>query len=129
MTADTAARVAIIGGGYAGLAAAVSLAGHGICSTLIEAGRLLGGRARRVDYRDEVIDNGQHILSGAYSETLRLMNLVGVPENAMSRIPLTLTMPPRFSLQAPRWPAPFHLIWALLSAQGLTLADRIAAIR
>ena len=80
VTADTPPRVAIIGGGYAGMAAAVSLAENGVRATLFEAGKVLGGRARRIDYRGEVLDNGQHILSGAYSELLRLMALVGVPE-------------------------------------------------
>ena len=129
VTADMSPEVAIIGGGYAGMAAAVSLAGRGIRTTLFEAGKVLGGRARRIDYHGEVIDNGQHILSGAYSELLRLMALVGVPDDAMSRIPLTLAMPPHFSIQAPRWIAPLHLVWALLSAKGLDFTDRLAAIR
>lgn len=129
VTADASSRVAIIGGGYAGIAAAVSLAERGVRATLFEAGKELGGRARRIEYRGETIDNGQHILSGAYTELLRLMALVSVPDTAKSRIPLTLVMPPDFSLQAPRWVAPFHLAWALLSAKGLGLADRLAAIR
>ncbi len=128
-TGASTARVAIIGGGYAGMAAAVSLAARGTCSTIFEAGKFLGGRARRIDYRGETIDNGQHILSGAYSESLRLMAMVGVPEASVSRIPLALSMPPHFSLRAPRLIAPLHLLWALLSAKGLTLADRFAAIR
>ena len=111
------------------MAAAVALGERGIRATVFEAGKVLGGRARRVDYRGEAIDNGQHILSGAYSELLRLMALVGVPDDAFSRIPLTLTMPPHFSMQAPRWIAPLHLLWALLSAKGLVLSDRLAAIR
>ena len=129
VTSETNPRVAIIGGGYAGMAAAVSLAERGVRTTIFETGKVLGGRARRVDYRGEVIDNGQHILSGAYSELLRLMALVGVPDEAFSRIPLTLSMPPHFSLQAPRWIAPLHLLWALLSAKGLACSDRLAAIR
>ena len=122
-------RVAIIGGGYAGIAAAVSLAERGIQSTIFEAGKVLGGRARRVEYRDELLDNGQHILSGAYSELLRLMHLVGVGEDAYIRLPLAIYLPPDFSLVAARLPAPAHLAWALLTAQGLTLSDRIAAVR
>ena len=129
VTSETHRRVAIIGGGYAGMAAAVSLAERSIPSTLFEAGKVLGGRARRVDYRGEIIDNGQHILSGAYCELLRLMALVGVTNDAVVRIPLTLSMPPHFSLVAPRWIAPFHVLWALLSAKGLAFSDRLAAVR
>ncbi|MEO8102275.1 MAG: hydroxysqualene dehydroxylase HpnE [Betaproteobacteria bacterium] len=123
-----AAGVAVIGGGYAGMAAAVALAGSGIGVTVFEAGKVLGGRARRVEYRGETIDNGQHILSGAYSEMQKLMARVGVPVESVSRIPLTLAMPPDFSLRAPRWIAPLHLAWALLTAKGLALSDRLAAI-
>ena len=68
-------KVAVIGGGYAGLAAAVTLAGRGVPVTVYEAARTLGGRARRVEHRDTVLDNGLHILIGAYTEILRLMRL------------------------------------------------------
>ncbi len=122
-------RVAIIGGGYAGMAAAMSLAETGVRVCVYETAKILGGRARRIDYREEILDNGQHILSGAYSETIRLMALAGVPPNAVQRVPLRLDMPPHFSLRAPRLFAPLHLAWALLSAGGLTWTDRWAAIR
>ena len=122
-------RVAIIGGGYAGIAAAVTLAERGIQSTVFEAGKVLGGRARRIEYRNELLDNGQHILSGAYSELLRLMQMVGVGEDAYIRLPLAIYLPPDFSLAAAKLPAPAHMAWALLTAQGLTLSDRIAAVR
>lgn len=111
------------------MAAAMTLAESGVRVSVHETAKLLGGRARRVDYRDEVLDNGQHILSGAYSETIRLMALAGVPSSAVQRVPLSLDMPPNFSLRAPRLFAPLHLAWALLSARGLMFADRIAAIR
>ncbi len=124
----SASTVAIIGGGYAGLAAAVRLSELGIPSTVFEAGPVLGGRARRIAYRDTTLDNGQHILSGAYSALLRLMKLVGVNENAMRRVPLTLDIPPHFSLRAPRLPAPLHLAWALCTAKGLDWPARRAAI-
>ena len=122
-------QVAIIGGGYAGMAAAMTLAEAGIRTCVYETAKVLGGRARRIDYRDEILDNGQHILSGAYSETCRLMALAGVAENALQRVPLRLDIPPHFSLRAPRLFAPLQLAWALLSARGLSMADRIAAIR
>lgn len=124
--------VAVIGGGYAGLAAAVTLAEAGVKCKVFESGKTLGGRARRLQYRDEVIDNGQHILAGAYTELLRLMALVGVPDSALRRIPLRLSMPPDFLLNAPQTrllPGPLYLAWTLLTAQGLSFADKLAAIR
>lgn len=122
--------VAVIGGGYAGLAAAVELAHAGTPVTLYESARQLGGRARRVEYRGEILDNGQHILLGAYRELLRLLRLVGVDEErALLRIPLRLEFPGHFSLSAPRLPAPLHLLHALSTARGLGFSERLAAAR
>ncbi len=129
-------RVAIIGGGYAGMAAAAALASRGIAVSVFEAARTLGGRARRVDKHGLALDNGQHILVGAYVELLRLMHLVGAdPAASLMRLPLTLVFPrtsllaPGFKLKAPHLPAPLHLAAALLTAQGLPLSARVAAIR
>ncbi|MFA7241017.1 MAG: hydroxysqualene dehydroxylase HpnE [Sulfuricellaceae bacterium] len=122
-------NIAVIGGGYAGLAAAVELARADIPVTLYEAAGQLGGRARRVEYRGTTLDNGQHLLLGAYSELLRLMQLVGAEENALLRTPLHLEFPDRFSLTAPHLPAPLHLLYALATARGLSLAQRLAATR
>jgi squalene-associated FAD-dependent desaturase len=122
-------RVGVVGAGYAGLAAAVELARAGAQVTLFEANRVAGGRARRVEYRDALLDNGQHLLLGAYRETLELMRLVGSPPNALRRLPLTLVVPGRFELRAPRLPAPLHMAWALFTARGLAWKDRLAALR
>lgn len=118
-----------MGAGYAGLAAAVELAGSGASVSLFEANRVAGGRARRVDYRGALLDNGQHLLLGAYRETLALMRKVGVAERALHRFPLTLLVPGHLELRAPRLPAPLHLAWALLTARGLAWRDRLAALR
>lgn len=77
-------RVAVIGGGWAGIAAAVELTAAGAETTLFEAGRALGGRARGVEIDGRQLDNGQHILLGAYRETLALMRRVGAdPDEAI----------------------------------------------
>jgi squalene-associated FAD-dependent desaturase len=122
-------RIAVVGAGYAGLAAAVALVRGGCAVTLFEANRVAGGRARRVEYRGALLDNGQHLLLGAYRDTLALMREVGVPANALRRFPLTLQFPGRLSLRAPRLPAPLHLVAALASASGLTWRERFAAAR
>ena len=70
-------NVAIIGAGWAGMAAAVALAQAKIPVTVFEAARHLGGRARSVEIEGIELDNGQHVLIGAYRETLRLMRAVG----------------------------------------------------
>jgi len=128
--ASAGTTVAVIGGGYAGLAAAVELAHAGVPVTLYESALHLGGRARRVEYRGEILDNGQHILLGAYRELLRLIRLVGVAEeDVLLRIPLHLEFPGHFSLTAPRLPAPLHLLYALMTARGLGAGERFAAAR
>src|SRR5262249_2324148 len=88
-----------------------------------------GGRARRVEYRGTLLDNGQHLLLGAYRETLAMIREVGVADRALVRTPLTLDFPGRFSLRAPKLPAPLHLAAALARAHGLTIGERIAAAR
>ena len=123
-------NVAIIGAGWAGMAAAVELAHAGIAATVFEAARHLGGRARSVEIEGIRLDNGQHVLIGAYSETLRLMRAVGAdPDQLLLRQPLAIEYPGKFSLRAPRLPAPLHLAAALLTAGGLTWGERIAAMR
>ena len=130
--ADTKPAAAIIGAGYAGMAAAVKLTEAGVRAVVFEAGQTLGGRARRIDYRGETLDNGQHILAGAYTDLLRLMRLVGVPDSAFRRVPLRLSMPPEFLLAAPRaaaLPRTLYLAWTLMSAKGLSIVDKFAAVR
>jgi predicted NAD/FAD-binding protein len=122
-------HVGVVGAGYAGIAAAVELVRAGCAVTLFEANRVAGGRARRVEYRGTMLDNGQHILLGAYREALSLIREVGVSERALRRFPLTLRIPGRFSLSAPSLPAPLHLGFALAFARGLTLGERYAAAR
>ncbi len=123
-------RVAVVGGGYAGMAAAVALAAEKIAVTVFEAGPRLGGRARRVDYRDTALDNGLHILSGAYADTLRLIRMVNpAHDSALLRLPLAWHMYGAFDLRAPRLPAPFHLLCALLRARGASLKERYGVAR
>ncbi|HEX7986236.1 MAG TPA: FAD-dependent oxidoreductase, partial [Duganella sp.] len=122
--------VAVIGSGWAGCSAAVELARAGFKVTLFEAARTLGGRARRVETDRKLLDNGQHILLGAYSETLRLMKLVGVErDQALLTLPLQMRYPPGgggMDFVAPRLPAPLHLAAALLRAKGLSRADKMS---
>src|SRR5487761_2183219 len=130
MREKSALTPAIIGGGYAGMAAAVELAAQGIPVTVFESARQLGGRARGVLHNDTQLDNGQHLLLGCYRETQRLIEQVGGNiEQDFLRLPLQLDLHGHFSLHAPRLPAPLHLLIALLRAQGLTWAERYSAAR
>ena len=126
-------KVAVIGAGWAGCAAAVELTAGGASVSLFESRTTPGGRARRMEAEGKTLDNGQHILLGAYTESLRLMKKVGInPKTAFLRLPLQMCYPPGtdgMTFVAPSLPAPFHLLFALLKAEGLEMADRLALAR
>jgi squalene-associated FAD-dependent desaturase len=125
-------KIAVLGGGWSGLAAAVTLADVGARPTLFEAARTLGGRARRVEHEGLALDNGLHILIGAYRETLRLMRRVadaGARDAGLLRLPLDLHIPGCFRLRAAALPAPLHLALGLLQATGLSTAERLGIAR
>lgn len=126
--------VHIIGGGWAGLAAALELITNDIPVVLYESAPQLGGRARNAPFGDLTVDNGQHLLIGAYSETLRLLSLMGAKEGDLFlRHTLRLKVvegSESMVLQAPPLlPAPLHLVWALLTAEGLELSERLQALK
>ena len=125
----TVPHVGVVGAGWAGIAAAVDLVRRGARVTLLESNRTAGGRARRIEYRGEPLDNGQHLILGAYRETLALMAAVGVPASHLKRLPLEIRYPGGLGLAAPRLPAPLHLAVAIAFASGLTAGERFAAIR
>ncbi|HZX33329.1 MAG TPA: hydroxysqualene dehydroxylase HpnE [Rhodocyclaceae bacterium] len=120
-------RIAVVGGGWAGIAAAVELAGEGHSVTLFEAGRRLGGRARSVDIDGRTLDNGQHILLGAYRDTLALMRRVGAdPDALFLRLPLEIHDNAGFRMALPRLPAPMNTAWGLITAKGAGLGEKIS---
>lgn len=126
---DFRRRVAIVGAGYAGMACAVTLAAQGVPVTVYESGPLPGGRARRVVAQGKTLDNGQHVLIGAYGELFGLMRRVGAPSDALLRMPLELRYTGGFALRALRLPAPLGLLGGLLAARGAPLRERIGAAR
>jgi len=122
--------VAIVGGGWAGIAAAVyaTAAGHRV--TLFETAAQLGGRARSVEIDGTVLDNGQHILIGAYRETLALMRQVGVDVDAvLRRLPLRLVGPDGRGLRLPPGPAAAAFVAAVLRHRGWTWPERLGLLR
>lgn len=126
-------RVAVIGGGWAGAAAALTLARAGVRVTLFEATSAAGGRARGIEKDGRCFDNGQHLLLGAYERTLAMIASVHTaPEEVVLRSPLRLNSAPGLTkplrLRAPRIVAPLHLLVAILGASGLSFTDKISTL-
>ena len=119
-------RVAVVGGGWAGIAAAVRATEAGHHVTLIEMALQLGGRARGVDQPDGLsLDNGQHILIGAYRDTLALMRRVGAdPEALLRRQPLALVDPDGNGLRLPAGAPALAFVRAVLGRHGWSLSER-----
>ncbi len=113
------------------MSAAVELASRNIPVSVFEAANILGGRARRVEIKGLALDNGLHILAGAYRETLRMIRTVNGPDESalLLRLPLQLRVEPDFRMRAPRLPRPLHVAAALVFASGLNLPSKLAAIR
>jgi len=127
-------KVAVIGAGWAGCAAAVEATRRGHQVTLFEATRTAGGRARRVDVaiagQTHALDNGQHILIGAYQETLKLMADLGIDcSNTLRRMPLTLKFPDGSGLKLPKLPTPLDAIAGILMASGWSWADKALLLK
>lgn len=127
-------KLAVVGAGWAGLAAAVALKVTGASVTVFEAAPLAGGRARRVDDLNMgAIDNGQHLLLGAYAETLALLKQlhpVRAVSDLLQQTPLHLeSADGAFCLKAANAPSPFHTLWALFTARGLSWHERWLATR
>jgi len=122
-------RVAVVGAGYAGMAAAVHLATHGASPIVFESGPVPGGRARRVTSQGTELDNGQHILIGAYTGLFGMMRAVGVEDGALLRLPLEIRYANGFRLRRLALPEPLGLGAGLLLARGIPLGERIGAAR
>lgn len=120
-------RVAVIGGGYAGLAAALALVESGAPVTLFESSKSLGGRARGIAWKGTRLDNGQHILLGCYRETIALIERVCRIPEPLLRMPLELSVD-EFRLKSLPLPPPLDLVFGLLWAKGISFPERLNAL-
>ena len=123
-------HVAVVGAGWAGLAAAVRAIERGHRVTLLEMAPHAGGRARGVRTRSGEFDNGQRILIGAYTRTLALMTTVGAdPARVLRRLPLDLSYPDGRGLRLPPGAPMAAFVRGVAGAQGWTWAERLGLLR
>ena len=120
-------RVAVVGGGYSGLAAAFRLAESDVPVTLFESSKMLGGRARGLDLNGFRVDNGQHILLGCYTETLALVEKTCMHPAPFLKIPFELSVD-EFRIKSLALPRPLNLLSGLLLAKGISFSEKASAL-
>lgn len=126
-------HVLIVGGGWAGITCAITLLEQQIPVTLIESAPQLGGRARTVSFTDKAVDNGQHLMMGAYhalGNMLDKLNITG--DQNFLRTPLKLNIQSgckSFLLKLPNLPTPLHILSGLLLAKGISIPEKALALK
>jgi len=126
--------VVVIGGGFAGLSAAVALAQIGFRVAVLESKPALGGRA--YSFADpetgDFVDNGQHVLMGCYAETLKLLDRIGQTAQLVFHRNLAIEMLERDGragvLKTARLPGPLHMTVGLMRYGLLTPRERMSAM-
>jgi squalene-associated FAD-dependent desaturase len=129
----SARRIAVVGGGVSGLAAACALAQDGYAVDLFERRPYVGGRASSYLHPgvDEVIDNCQHIVLGCCTNVLDLLRRAEAEDTMLWSNGITFLEPGgrQSRLKPARLPAPFHSTPSFLAAKALGLRDKIAIAR
>jgi hydroxysqualene dehydroxylase len=127
--------VLVIGGGFAGLAAGVALAGAGRRVRLLEAKPYLGGRARSWTdpVTNSVVDNGQHLFMGCYQATLKFLKTIGTLDRIRFQKGLAVSFLERggrlTTLECPRLPSPFHLLAGVARSASFTRREKLEVVR
>ena len=122
----------IVGAGWAGLAAAVAAVQEGWQVDLYDTAHAPGGRARSLaqHFAGHPLDNGQHVLIGAYHDTLGLMRTVGLaPEALLMRVPLNLKFADEQGLALPNLTAPWNVLAGIFLAVGWGWSDKLSVLR
>ncbi len=127
--------VVVVGGGFAGLSAAAAVADAGLRVLVLDARPQLGGRATAFSDRvtGELVDNGQHVLFGCYTQTFIFLSRIGAESNvrrqAALSVPYLDRSGRRSELKCPALPAPLHLLGAVLRWDVMSWRDRLSILR
>ncbi len=125
------ASVVVIGGGLAGITAALDCADAGAKVVLVEVRPRLGGAAYSVQRDGLTLDNGQHVFLRCCTAYRALLARLGSTHQTSVqerlRIPILTPDGRRFTLARDRLPAPLHLARALLTHRPLSIRQRLSA--
>lgn len=125
----------VVGGGWSGLAAAITCVQQGQSVHLLESAKQLGGRARSVSWQGLTVDNGQHLMIGAYDRMLAMMSSIGVDlDDAFHRQAMDLTVydthyPPLRLSSKSYLPSPLSLSWDLVMSAGVLALKQVAQLQ
>jgi len=128
-------KVIVIGGGFAGLTAAAYLAKEKFNVTILEASPKLGGRAYSFPdkYSNTIIDNGQHILMGCYTETLNFLKLINAVDNFLFQDSLKVNFIKEgfelFPLKSSPVFYPLNLLFGFLNFKAISFKDRLNLLK
>jgi len=128
-------RALIAGGGVAGLSAAVLLDELGYSVKLIEKRPILGGRT--YSFSDNktglTIDNGQHLLIGAYHESLNYLESIGAKSKiewlVPTNVPLVTEQNEKHVFSLGQLPSPFNLLKACFSYPGFSFKEKLMFLK
>ena len=125
--------VAIVGGGLAGIAAALALGEAGHQVTVYEARPRLGGATHSFDRGGLTVDNGQHVFLRCCTAYRGLLDRLGTTDRVhlQDRFDVRVLTPSgrRGRLRRTALPGPLHLLPALATYSLLRPADRVRAVR
>ncbi|MCC7431523.1 FAD-dependent oxidoreductase [bacterium] len=126
-------KITIVGGGFAGTNAAILLSQKGFEVTLLESRSYLGGRANSFLKNGKIFDNGQHLLLGCYKETFKLFETLGTKHllNFYPKLELDFlnSNGKKFSLNCPKFPAPFHLLFGISGFENVSFAEKLTLLK
>ncbi len=121
-------KVVIIGGGFAGLAAAKKVVDGGHTPIVIEKRPILGGKwSAWKDGEGDYIESGLHVYFGAYQEIYDLMKDVGIYDNILWKehvLTYTLAKGERFDFRTMNAPSPLHLLPAVFKNRYFTWGEK-----
>ncbi len=125
----------VVGAGFSGLTSAVYLSKAGFQVEVIEASKKLGGRAYSLTDKDtqSIIDNGQHILMGCYTDTLKFLKTIGAYKNLDVQKKLRVNFIKEnfglLPLDCSSLFYPFNLLVGLLNYKAITLNERFQLLK